>query len=168
MIKKIKLPILIVFVFIGLAIWNTDAAIRSSQVTFNYFKEMVLIMPPVFMLMGLMEIWIPKNKILKWLGSGSGFKGIALSIALGALPTGPLYIAFPMTATLLRKGASITNMVIFLGSWAALKIPQLMVEIKFLGIAFASLRFILTLSALVLVGNLMEFTLRLENSSGEK
>ncbi len=73
-----------------------------------------------------------------------------------------------MTATLLRKGASITNMVIFLGSWAALKIPQLMVEIKFLGIAFASLRFILTLSALVLVGNLMEFTLRLENSSGEK
>jgi uncharacterized membrane protein YraQ (UPF0718 family) len=167
-VKQLKFPILIIFVFIGLAIWNTDVAIRSSQVTFNYFKEMVLIMPPVFILMGLMEIWIPKEKILKWLGNGSGFKGVALSIALGTLPTGPLYIAFPMTATLLRKGASITNMVIFLGSWAALKIPQLMVEIKFLGIAFASLRFVLTLSALVLVGKLMEFILRFENSSEEK
>jgi hypothetical protein len=38
-----------------------------------------------------------------------------------------------MAASLIRKGASITNMVLFLGSWAALKIPQLMVEIKFLG-----------------------------------
>ncbi|NSW90572.1 MAG: hypothetical protein HPY74_07820 [Firmicutes bacterium] len=51
------------------------------------------------------------------------------TIALGTLPTGPLYVAFPMVGSLLRKGARISNMVIFLGSWAALKIPQLMVEI---------------------------------------
>ncbi len=175
LIRKFKFPILITFVFIGLAIWSTDVAVRSSQVTLDYFKEMVLIIPPVFILMGLMEIWIPKDKIQKWLGRGSGIKGAALSVALGTLPTGPLYVAFPLTASLLRKGASITNMVIFLGSWAALKIPQLMVEIKFLGVAFASLRFVLTLSALVLVGTLMELILRfkpdqawLENSREEK
>ena len=119
-------------------------------------------MPPVFILMGLMEIWIPKGKIQKWLGSSSGIKGAALSFALGTLPTGPLYLAFPMADSLLRKGARISNMVIFLGSWAALKIPQLMVEIKFLGIAFTSLRFILTLVALILMGILMEFLLRLK------
>ncbi|MDO9536634.1 MAG: hypothetical protein Q7J85_15205 [Bacillota bacterium] len=61
-----------------------------------------------------------------------------------------------------RKGARISNMVIFLGSWAALKIPQLMVEIKFLGIVFTSLRFVLTLAALVLVGILMELLLRIK------
>lgn len=160
LIKKFKFPILIAFAFVGLAIWSTDIAVRSSQVTFDYLKEMVLIMPPVFILMGLMEIWIPKDKIQKWLGSGSGIKGVALSVVLGTLPTGPLYVAFPMTASLLRKGASITNMVIFLGSWAALKIPQLMVEIKFLGVAFASLRFVLTLTALLLIGTLMKLILR--------
>jgi len=83
-------------------------------------------------------------------------RGGLISLALGTLPTGPLYIAFPMTASLLRKGASITNMVIFLGSWAALKIPQLMVEIKFLGISFTGLRFGLTLAALVIMGLIME------------
>lgn len=153
-------PILVLIVFIGLAIWMPDTAIRSSLVTWDYFKEMALIMPPVFILMGLMEVWIPKDKIQKWLGSGSGITGAGIAFALGTLPTGPLYVAFPMTATLIRKGASITNMVIFLGAWAALKIPQLMVEIKFLGLSFTLLRFVLTLLALVLMGLLMEIILR--------
>ena len=160
-LNKFKFPILIAFIFIGLAIWTPSTAIRSSQVTLDYLKEMIFIMPPVFILMGLMEIWLPKDKIQKWLGSGSGVKGAALSVALGTLPTGPIYVAFPMTASLLRKGASVRNMVIFLGSWAALKIPQLMVEIKFLGVSFAALRFVLTLSALALVGMVMEFAFRL-------
>jgi uncharacterized membrane protein YraQ (UPF0718 family) len=143
-------------VYLVLAIVRMDWAVQSSQVTWDYLKEMVLILPPVFLLMGLIEAWIPKNKIQKWLGSGSGLKGIAISFALGTLPTGPLYVAFPMAGALVRKGASHTNMVVFLGAWAALKIPQLMVEIKFLGIAFTLLRFVLTLAALILMGLLVE------------
>lgn len=161
MIRRFKFPIIIAMVLIALAIWLPDTARRSSIVTMDYLKEMILVMPPVFVLMGLMEIWIPKDKIQKWLGGGSGIKGAAIAFALGTLPTGPLYVAFPMAGSLLRKGARISNMVIFLGSWAALKIPQLMVEIKFFGIAFASLRFLLTLAALSLMGMLMEFLLRL-------
>ena len=158
-IKKLKFPILIGLIFIILAIIEPPIAQRSSLVTWEYFKEMALIMPPVFLLMGLMEVWVPKDKIQKWLGSDSGVKGGLLSLALGTLPTGPLYVAFPLTATLFRKGARITNMVIFLGSWAALKIPQLMIEIKFLGIAFTGLRFGLTLVTLAIMGLIMEMIL---------
>lgn len=156
MIKKFKFPILIACIFVALAIVKPVTAAQSAQVTWDYFKEMALIMPPVFILMGLMEVWVPKDKIKKWLGSGSGIRGGLISLVLGTLPTGPLYVAFPMTATLLRKGASISNMIIFLGSWAALKIPQLMVEIKFLGIRFTGLRFGLTLAALVIIGLIIE------------
>jgi uncharacterized membrane protein YraQ (UPF0718 family) len=161
MLKKFKFPIIIAFVFIAIGVWLPDTAIRSVAVTRDYLKEMILIMPPVFILMGLMEVWIPKDKIKNWLGSGSGIKGVVLSFALGTLPTGPLYVAFPMAGSLLRKGAGIGNMVIFLGSWGALKIPQLMVEIKFLGVSFTVLRFFLTLAALLLIGPLMELILRL-------
>lgn len=156
MIKKYKFPILMGFIFVVLAVLVPTTATQSTQVTWDYFKEMALIMPPVFLLMGLMEVWIPKNKIQKWIGSESGIRGGLISLLLGTLPTGPLYVAFPMTATLLRKGASLTNMVIFLGSWAALKIPQLMVETKFLGVPFAGLRFGLTLTALVIMGLIIE------------
>ncbi len=155
-IKIFKFPILITLIFIGLAIWLPGTAEKSALVTWDYFKEMALIMPPVFILIGLMEVWVPKDKIQRWLGSGSGIKGAALSLALGTLPTGPLYVAFPMAASLIRKGASITNMVMFLGSWAALKIPQLMVEIKFLGLPFTLLRFGLTLIALLIIGHAMD------------
>ena len=143
-----------------LAFWLSDTAERSFFVVIDYAKEMVFIIPPVFILMGLLEVWIPKDKIQQWLGSSSGLKGILISFLMGTLPTGPLYVAFPMTAALLKKGASISNMVIFLGSWAALKIPQLLVEIKFLGGAFTLLRFVLTLTVVVVIGLIMQVLLK--------
>ena len=66
MIKKFIIPILIGIIFVVLAIISPNTAERSTMVTWDYFKEMVLIMPPVFLLMGLMEVWVPKNKIQKW------------------------------------------------------------------------------------------------------
>lgn len=69
MFKRFRLPILIVLVFIALGIWLPDVAKRSSLVTLDYLKEIILIMPPVFILMGLLEVWIPKDKIQKWLGA---------------------------------------------------------------------------------------------------
>jgi len=80
-------------------------------------------MSPAFILMGLLEVWILKDKIQKWLERGSGIKGAAQSFELGTLPTDPEYVAFPIAGSLLKKGARISNLVIFLGSWGALKIP---------------------------------------------
>ncbi len=155
-LKKFKLPLGVALVFILLAIFSPDIAVRSSKVTWEYFLEMAFVLPPVFLLMGLMEIWLPKDKIQKWLGNDSGFRGGLFSLALGTLPTGPVYLAFPLAASLLHKGASITNVVIFLGSWAALKIPQLMVEVKFLGLKFALVRFAFTTVALIFMGLFMK------------
>lgn len=159
-IKKFKAPIIIATIYLLLAVWLTDTAERSLLVAIDYAREMVFIMPPVFILMGLLEVWVPKDKIQKWLGRSSGIRGAALSFLMGTLPTGPLYVAFPMTATLLKKGARISNMIIFLGSWATLKIPQLLVEIKFLGGAFTSLRFVLTLMVIIIIGIIMEILLK--------
>lgn len=158
-LKQFKLPLGVALVYILLFVFSPDIARRSSEVTWEYFLEMAFILPPVFILMGLMEVWLPKDKIQKWLGNDSGLRGGFFSLALGTLPTGPVYVAFPLAASLLHKGASITNVVIFLGSWAALKIPQLMVEIKFLGLPFALTRFALTTIALIIMGLFMKAVL---------
>lgn len=157
---KFILPIVILLAYAALAIWLPALAERSLKVTVDYALEILLIIPPVFLLMGLMEVWIPKDKVRQWLGSGSGIKGAVISVLMGTLPTGPLYVAFPMVAGLIRKGAGVVNMVLFLGAWAALKIPQLITEIKFLGLPFALLRFALTLAALLITGLLMDAFLR--------
>lgn len=122
----------------------------------GYLVEMMKILPAVVLLMGLIEVWVPKALIRRYLGKEAGLRGVLLALAFGTAPTGPLYIAFPIAAGLLQKGARLSNVVIFLGTWAAAKIPQVMVEAKFLGLLFALLRLVLTLGAILAMGYLME------------
>lgn len=160
LLKKWKVPLIMMVVYLVVLILSRETGEASLRVAGSYTKEMALIMPAVLLLMGLIEVWVPKERIQQWLGKGSGIRGMALSFALGTLPTGPLYAAFPMTASLLKKGARISNAVIFMGSWAALKIPQLLVEIEFMGLGFAALRFTLTLIAIVISGYFIEYQMR--------
>lgn len=155
-IMKFKAPLILALIYIALAIWAPGIAYRSSAVALDYIREMALIIPPVFILMGLLQVWIPKDRIKSLIGTGSGLKGILISFTMGTLPTGPLYLAFPLAGSLLQKGARVSNIVIFLGAWAALKIPQLIAETEFLGLPFTALRFILTLTAVIVIGQIME------------
>ncbi|HLV09278.1 MAG TPA: hypothetical protein VKY40_03635, partial [Halanaerobiales bacterium] len=93
---------------------------------------------------------------------------VILSVILGTLPTGPLYVAFPVAAELLKKGAGLKNIIIFLGVWASLKIPQIGIEIQFLGLKFAFLRFIFTLISVVFTGIIIEYLIKNKTIEGEK
>jgi uncharacterized membrane protein YraQ (UPF0718 family) len=129
------------------------AAISMSS---RYLKEMILVFPAVLVIMGLADRWVPTSMVEKYLGHNSSFQGKFLAVFLGTLPTGPMYVAFPIAAELLRKKASLSNVIIFLGVWASLKVPQLGVEIQFLGLKFSILRFIFTLISIFIIGILME------------
>ncbi len=129
------------------------SVIKSSL---QIFMEMFWILPAVMILIGLFDVWIPKEMIEKLMGKTSGIKGIGLSFFLGALPTGPLYIAFPMAAALIKKGARVSNIIIFLSAWACIKIPQEMVELQFLGVKFMLIRLGLTIVFIIISGFFIE------------
>ncbi len=150
----------LIFVFINFLFPLQARSVYA--VSLSYLQEMALIIPPVFILMGLFEVWVPKTFIQKYMGKGAGIKGIGLAFVFGTIPTGPVYIAFPIAAGLLRKGARMMNVVVFLGIWAAAKLPQLMIEIKFLGPAFTGLRLALTLLSVIAIGFLVEFYMQKE------
>ena len=124
--------------------------------TWDYLIELMVIIIPVTVLMGLFEVWVPKQLIAKYLGHELGWKGILLAVLFGAAPTGPLYIAFPIAAMLLKNGASPLNVIILLNAWAAMKIPQLLVEANFLGPSFMLTRLALTLPVTILIGWLIQ------------
>ncbi|HHF09506.1 MAG TPA: hypothetical protein ENL32_00230 [Methanomicrobia archaeon] len=124
--------------------------------SWKFFIEMIWILPAVMVLMGLFAVWVSKETIVKYLGKTSGIKGIFLAIFLGALPTGPLYVAFPIAAGLIKKGARISNILIFLSAWACIKIPQEMVELQFLGAKFMALRLVLTIVFVIIMGVFIE------------
>ena len=157
LIKLIKFIIVIAILLGGLYYIFPNKISSGLGISGKYGVEMVTIFPAILVLMGLADVWIPKSLINKYLGKESGLKGVLLSIFLGTLPTGPLYIAFPIAAELLKKKARISNVMIFLGVWASSKIPQIGVEIKFLGLKFALIRHILTLISLLIIGYLIEY-----------
>ena len=72
-----------------------DAAAEASM---ELLVEMIKILPAVMLLMGFFTVWVPREMVVKYLGKASGVRGILLSILLGALPTGPLYVAFPLAS----------------------------------------------------------------------
>lgn len=122
----------------------------------EYFVEMMMVFPAVMVVMGLFTVWVSKDAVVKHLGKTSGVRGFLLSLFLGALPTGPLYVAFPLAASLLKKGARISNIVIFLSAWSCIKLPQEMVELQFLGVEFMVLRLILTVVFVIIMALVIE------------
>ncbi len=144
----------LVFLVVLKIVPDKSSAVLSTSSA--YFKEMMVILPAVMILMGLFMVWVSKDVVLKYMGKTSGLKGVFVSIFLGALPTGPLYAAFPLALALKNKGASITNIIIFLSAWACIKIPQELVEIQFLGLKFMMARLVLTIIFVTIMGKIIE------------
>jgi len=158
--KKAVIGYLPFFVFLLIGIfshfwgWTPGTAIFSR---FGEFVgEMLLFLPLVFMLIGLIDVWIPREAVMKRVGAGSGFKGALWVTVLAMLFAGPLYAAFPVALMLRKKGSSIRNVFIYLGAFSAMKIPMVSFEIGFMGLKFSMLRLAFTLPVFILIGILME------------
>ena len=130
----------------------------------KFFIEMILILPAVMILMGLLSVFVPREMVVKHLGKTAGIKAVFLGILMGALPTGPLYAAFPMASALLKKGAKISCIIAFLSAWACIKLPQEMVELQFLGLKFMATRLILTIIFVIIMGIFIEWLIEKSNS----
>jgi len=127
------------------------------------FIEMVTFIPFLFVIVGLFDVWFPKEKIEKHIGKDSGIRGILTVIVLAMLQAGPLYGAFPVVYILYKKGASIKNIFIYLGAFSTLKIPMLGIEIGYLGLKFTLARTLIALPLFILVGYFMEWYLKDKN-----
>ena len=121
----------------------------------RFIKEMLFALPVIFILVGLIDVWLPKEIIQKHIGNSSGVKGIIYVVLFAFFQAGPLYGSFPVAYLMWKKGSSSTNVFIFLAATSTVKIPMLAFEIGFLGIEFTLLRIIITLPIFILVGMIM-------------
>lgn len=157
--KKLKkfMPLVVALLVYGImAVISLDTFKRSSGEAIYYIREMFEIMPVVFGMVVLIEVWLPRKLIEKHMGNHSGIMGIVLAFLMGMLSAGPIYAAFPITRVLYKKGASTRNIVIILSSWAVIKVPMLVNEAKFLGIKFMVIRWILTIIGILIIGVVMD------------
>lgn len=131
----ISLLALIIVYFI-----NAEIATKAAGTIVNSSKEMMYILPPVFVLLGLLDVWVPRDTMVKFMGEDSGFLGGILAFVLGSAAAGPLYVVFPIAAAFMKKGAKFTNILILIGAWSTTKIPMLLFEFSSLGARFTLTR----------------------------
>ena len=143
--------IIVAVVFAAFIILLPGYREKSLSMIFLQAKTMLLVIPPIFILLGLLDVWVPREKMMKYMGPDSGAKGGVLAFLLGSFAAGPLYGAFPVAAVLMKKGASFTNILIFIGAWSTTKIPMLLFEISALGLRFALSRLAIDIAGILII-----------------
>jgi len=116
----------------------------------NFFWTMLKMMPFVFLLIGLFEVWVSRETVEKHLGAESGAKGYLWAILLASTVMGPLYVALPVAYSLYYKGARLAIILTYIGAAAICRIPMTAFEASFLGLKFTIIRLAVSLPLVVL------------------
>lgn len=154
--KKYAFFLIAFFVTAVFTLINREAGLKAFSIAFSSFKQMVSLVPAIMLLLGLMDIWVPRETMMKYMGAKSGISGIILAILMGSLAAGPMYAAFPFTSVLLRKGVKFSNIIIFMNAWCVTKISTLLFELTSLGYEFTLSRLLINLPGVIIMGYLVE------------
>lgn len=155
-LKRYRVFLLLIIINAAIGFIMPEIGLKSFNITKQNFIEMISIIPPIFILLGLLDVWVDRATMMKYTGKGAGLKGILIAYALGSAAAGPLYAAFPVAGVMLKKGSSLFNVFIFIGAWSTTKIPMLTFEAANLGLAFTLTRLALSIIGITIIGVLTE------------
>jgi len=140
-------------IIINIVIYALDPLVgqKSINITWSNAVEMLSIIPPIFILLGLLDVWVQRETMIKLMGEKSGILGVLIAFFLGSAAAGPLYAAFPIAGVLLKKGSKFSNVLIFIGAWSTTKIPMLLFEASSMGWKFTVTRFVINIPGIILI-----------------
>ncbi|AHF08743.1 permease [Dehalobacter restrictus] len=151
LLNRYKFFIILAVINLGLVVIYPSLGKNSLSITWSNTLEMLSVIPPIFILLGLLDVWVQRETMIKLMGEKSGFIGVALAFFLGSAAAGPLYAAFPIAGVLLKKGSKFSNVLIFIGAWSTTKIPMLLFETSAMGWKFMLTRFIIDIPGIALI-----------------
>lgn len=134
-----------------LVLVNREVGLTALKTAGYTLREMLLVIPPVFLILGLLDVWVPRELMVRYMGEGSGLKGVVLAFILGSAAAGPLYGAFPIASVFMKKGVKFTNILIFIGAWSTTKIPMFLFEVESLGARFAFTRLAVDIPGIIII-----------------
>jgi len=119
---------------------DRDKTIKSLKMA---GKSSIRMLPMVFVIIiiiGLLLGFVPPDQISRFIGEQSGMTGILLVGAVCAVMHIPSLLSFPLAASLLEDGASVSAVAAFITTLTMIGTITLPLEIKELGKKMAILR----------------------------
>ncbi len=150
----IDLAVLIVFPYKG-----RESIVFTGKNLINF----LYILPPIFICIGLLDIWVERETMIKIMGEKSGIRGVLVSFMFGVLTAVPLYALLPVAGMLLKKGSKISNVLIFICSCTSIRIPLLLFEGSSMGWKFTATRFVVNIFVVLITAYLIDTILTDKN-----
>lgn len=159
------LIVLLILLVVLLYLFSPETGMILGETFLKNVLTMVKILPLIFILIALFEVWVKKEKVEKHLGKKGGLKSFLWVIILGGTTVGPMIVAFPVAASLFRKGARLSVIFTYLGAAAVCRIPMTIFESSYLGVKFTIVRYCVALPLIIISSVFMG---RVLNRSGYK
>lgn len=155
-IKRYGIALILLGVNILIFILYPTIGKKSMELTKSNIMEMLSVLPPIFILLGLLDVWVQRETMIKLMGEKSGITGVLIAFLMGSVAAGPLYAAFPVAGVLLKKGSKLSNVLILIGAWSTTKIPLLLFEASAMGLKFMITRFIINLFGIGIIAIIID------------
>ncbi len=119
---------------------NKEKAIKSLKMAGKSFVKMLPMVFIIIIFIGLLLGFVPPEQISRFVGEQSGIGGVLIVGVVGAFMHIPALLSFPLAASILESGASITAVAAFITTLTMIGVITLPLEIKILGKKMALLR----------------------------
>ncbi len=159
MIKMIKKHWFLVAVFVVNLIvlsFQPHKGLEILRFAGKNFLNFLFLLTPIFVCIGLMDVWIERDTTIKIMGEKSGFRGVLVALMFGVMTALPLYALLPVGGVLLKKGSRISNVLLLLCASTSIRIPLLLFEISSFGWQFTFIRFGLNIVVVVAIAFIIE------------
>ncbi len=140
---------------IGAFIKDRAKTKQSLKVAVKSFFRILPTVLIIIILIGLLLGFVPQTQISKVIGKHAGFGGVLVVALLGAILHIPSLISFPLAASLLKSGASVTPVAVFITTLTMIGMVTLPLEIKELGKKMALLRNGISFVIAIIIGIVM-------------
>lgn len=134
---------------------NKEKTKQSLKVAIRSFFRVLPMVFIIIIFIGLLLGFVPQSQISRLVGEQAGLGGVLVVALLGAVLHVPSLISFPLAASLLESGASITSVAVFITSLTMIGVVTLPLEIKILGKKMALLRNGISFGIAIVIGLIM-------------
>ncbi len=109
---------------------KTKMALKKAWKSFENILPQFL---SILIIIGIMLAVLNPETISRLIGRQSGWLGIVLASLIGSITLIPGFVAFPLAAALLKSGAGLTQLAVFISTLMMVGIVTMPVEIKYFG-----------------------------------
>ena len=102
LLKKNWLLSVVAVINIIMLVWQPQREISVLRFTGKNFLNFLFMLTPIFICIGLMDVWIERDSMVKIMGVRSGFRGALTALLSGMVTAVPLYALLPVAGVLLK------------------------------------------------------------------